>query len=138
MGLSTSYSAYDSGGFTGAGGKYDPAGIVHKGEFVFTKEATDRIGVSNLYSLMKGYADGGVVSPGAAVYSSGVNRASGNGNTVFNISAPVTISQEGAADETSASGTADTARQLKSIVEMTLTERLRKEISPGGLLYRTS
>lgn len=138
MGLSTSYSAYDSGGFTGAGGKYDPAGIVHKGEFVFTKEATDRIGVSNLYSLMKGYADGGVVSPGAAVYSSGVNRASGNGNAVFNISAPVTISQEGAAGETSASGTADTARQLKSIVEMTLTERLRKEISPGGLLYRTS
>lgn len=138
MGMSTSYSAYDSGGFTGAGGKYDPAGIVHKGEFVFTKEATDRIGVSNLYSLMKGYADGGVVSPRAAVYSSGVNRASGNGNTVFNISAPVTISQEGAAGETSASGTADTARQLKSIVEMTLTERLRKEISPGGLLYRTS
>lgn len=138
MGLSTSYSAYDSGGFTGAGGKYDPAGIVHKGEFVFTKEATDRIGVSNLYSLMKGYADGGVVSPGAAVYSSGVNRASGNGNTVFNISAPVTISQGGSAGETSASGTADTARQLKSIVEMTLTERLRKEISPGGLLYRTS
>lgn len=138
MGLSTSYSAYDSGGFTGAGGKYDPAGIVHKGEFVFTKEATDRIGVSNLYSLMKGYADGGVVSPGAAVFSSGVNRASGNGNTVFNISAPVTISQAGTAGETSASGTADTARQLKSIVEMTLTERLRKEISPGGLLYRTS
>lgn len=138
MGLSTSYSAYDGGGFTGAGGKYDPAGIVHKGEFVFTKEATDRIGVSNLYSLMKGYADGGVVSPGSAVYSSGVNRASGKGNTVFNISAPVTISQGGAAGETSASGTADTARQLKSIVEMTLTERLRKEISPGGLLYRTS
>lgn len=138
MGLSTSYSAYDGGGFTGAGGKYDPAGIVHKGEFVFTKEATDRIGVSNLYSLMKGYADGGVVSPGAAVFSSGVNRASGNGNTVFNISAPVTISQAGTAGETSASGTADTARQLKSIVEMTLTERLRKEISPGGLLYRTS
>lgn len=138
MGLSTSYSAYDGGGFTGAGGKYDPAGIVHKGEFVFTKEATDRIGVSNLYSLMKGYADGGVVSPGAAVFSSGVNRASGNGNTVFNISAPVTISQGGSAGETSASGTADTARQLKSIVEMTLTERLRKEISPGGLLYRTS
>lgn len=138
MGLSTSYSGYDGGGFTGAGGKYDPAGIVHKGEFVFTKEATDRIGVSNLYSLMKGYADGGVVSPGSTVFSSGVNRASGNGNAVFNISAPVTISQGGGAGETSASGTADTARQLKSIVEMTLTERLRKEISPGGLLYRTS
>ncbi|HAZ3904344.1 TPA: phage tail tape measure protein, partial [Escherichia coli] len=31
------------------------------GEFVFTKEATSRIGVGNLYRLMRGYADGGYV-----------------------------------------------------------------------------
>lgn len=138
MGLPTSYSGYDGGGFTGAGGKHDPAGIVHKGEFVFTKEATERIGVSNLYSLMKGYADGGIVGNGGASFSSGVDRASGSGTTVINVSAPVTLSQGSGTGETSAGGTANTARQLKSIVEMTLTERLRKEISPGGLLYRTS
>lgn len=138
MGLPTSYGGYDGGGFTGEGGKYDPAGIVHRGEFVFTKEATERIGVSNLYSLMKGYADGGVVGNGGASFSSGVDRASGSGTTVIKVSAPVTLSQEGGAGETSASSTANTARQLKSIVEMTLTERLRKETSPGGLLYRTS
>ncbi|RCR12772.1 phage tail tape measure protein, partial [Escherichia coli] len=36
---------FATGGFTGTGGKYEPAGIVHRGEFVFTKEATSRIGV---------------------------------------------------------------------------------------------
>ncbi|EMM4480981.1 phage tail tape measure protein, partial [Escherichia coli] len=33
---------FATGGFTGTGGKYEPAGIVHRGEFVFTKEATSR------------------------------------------------------------------------------------------------
>lgn len=52
---------YDAGGYTGDGGKYEPAGIVHRGEFVMTKEATDRIGVGNLYAMMRGYATGGFV-----------------------------------------------------------------------------
>ncbi|EOB6506260.1 phage tail tape measure protein, partial [Escherichia coli] len=56
---------FATGGFTGTGGKYEPAGIVHRGEFVFTKEATSRIGVGNLYRLMRGYATGGYVgTPG--------------------------------------------------------------------------
>jgi lambda family phage tail tape measure protein len=49
------------GGYTGDGGKYQPAGIVHKGEFVMSKEATSRIGVGALYRMMRGYADGGYV-----------------------------------------------------------------------------
>ncbi|WP_255351944.1 phage tail tape measure protein [Serratia sp. Ag1] len=64
---------FDTGGFTGLGGKYEPAGVVHKGEFVFTKEATERIGVDNLYGMMRGYATGGLVSDGvpsvAAAYA---------------------------------------------------------------------
>lgn len=42
------------GGYTGNGGKYDPAGIVHKGEYVMTKEATARLGVANLNRLNYG------------------------------------------------------------------------------------
>ena len=52
---------YADGGYTGEGGKYQPAGIVHAGEFVMNKEATSRIGVGNLYRMMRGYADGGLV-----------------------------------------------------------------------------
>ncbi|MBG5894822.1 tape measure protein [Providencia rettgeri] len=43
---------FSKGGYTGGGNKYDPRGIVHAGEFVFTKEATDKIGKENLYRLM--------------------------------------------------------------------------------------
>lgn len=60
---------FSGGGYTGDGAKYDPAGIVHKGEFVFTKEATQRIGAKNLYRLMRGYANGGSV--GGSGYSGG-------------------------------------------------------------------
>ncbi|STY61517.1 Phage-related minor tail protein [Mannheimia haemolytica] len=34
---------FATGGYTGNGGKYEPAGIVHKGEYVMTKEATARL-----------------------------------------------------------------------------------------------
>lgn len=139
MGMPTSFSAYDGGGFTGAGGKYDPAGIVHRGEFVFTKEATDRIGVSNLYSMMKGYASGGVVggSAGINAFSSGVNNATSNGMGGIQVNAPVTIMQDSGAGSVSSASTASTAKQLQAIVQTTVTDRLRKEMSPGGLLYRS-
>ncbi|EPU9164978.1 phage tail tape measure protein [Escherichia coli] len=68
---------FATGGFTGTGDKYEPAGIVHRGEFVFTKEATSRIGVGNLYRLMRGYADGGYVggagSPAQMRRTEGIN-----------------------------------------------------------------
>ena len=62
-------NGFSGGGYTGDGAKYDPAGIVHKGEFVFTKEATQRIGAKNLYRLMRGYANGGSV--GGSGYGGG-------------------------------------------------------------------
>lgn len=44
-------SGFASGGYTGDGGKYEPAGIVHKGEYVFSKSDVSRIGLNNLESL---------------------------------------------------------------------------------------
>lgn len=63
---------FANGGYTGNGGKYEPKGVVHGGEFVFTKEATSRLGPENLYRLMRGYASGGLV---------GSNCSSGSGVT---------------------------------------------------------
>lgn len=139
MGMPTSYAGYDDGGYTGSGGKHEPAGIVHKGEFVFTKEATQRIGVANLYDMMRGYASGGYVGeiPGQRSYSSGVNRATGNGNTIIQVDAPVSIVQGNGSGDVSSAGTATAANQLKSIVQSTITERLTKEMAPGGILYRS-
>ena len=60
---------YADGGFTGAGGKFDPAGIVHKGEVVWSQEDIKRWGGVNVVEAMrtsqppKGYSDGGLVTP---------------------------------------------------------------------------
>ncbi|KTR48007.1 tail protein [Pantoea ananatis] len=136
MGMSTSYQGYDSGGFTGVGGKNDPAGIVHKGEFVFTKEATERIGVSNLYDMMRGYADGGLVTaPTERPAASGVARSGGVtpviniGDTVVHISGP---SESG---DAGTDKTASAAKQLQGIIRKEVNEWAKSQMTPGGVLY---
>ena len=64
---------FDEGGFTGIGGKYQPAGLVHKGEYVMTKEATSLLGVDFLNYLNyqtkakpKGFSVGGAVGGGSS------------------------------------------------------------------------
>jgi hypothetical protein len=65
-----------NGGYTGSGGKYEPAGIVHRGEYVFDQDAVRRIGVSNLEAMRKGlgkgFANGGAVG-GAPSFSPNMN-----------------------------------------------------------------
>lgn len=63
---------FDEGGFTGIGGKYQPAGVVHKGEYVMTKEATSILGVDFLNFLNykskarpQGFSSGGIVGNAA-------------------------------------------------------------------------
>lgn len=125
VGAVSSAIGFAGGGYTGSGGKYEPAGVVHRGEFVFTKEATSRIGVGNLYSMMRGYASGGLVGGGR------MSAAATGGISVY---APVSVSQQGGG-ESSQADTIGTARQLQGIVQQTITDRLKKEMGPGGVLY---
>lgn len=57
---------FDDGGYTGPGGKYQPAGVVHKGEYVFDQDAVRKAGGPAALDAMrrglKGYANGGFVS----------------------------------------------------------------------------
>lgn len=56
---------FADGGYTGYGAKYAPAGIVHKGEYVFDADAVKKAGgpgvLEALRSRLKGYANGGSV-----------------------------------------------------------------------------
>lgn len=54
---------YSSGGYTGDGGKYEPAGIVHRGEIVLPQEVVKRDWgmLSTRYGHLPGFADGGMV-----------------------------------------------------------------------------
>lgn len=60
-------AGYSSGGYTGPGGMYEPAGIVHKGEVVWSQADIARAGgVAAVEAArvggLSGYADGGVVA----------------------------------------------------------------------------
>jgi len=136
MGMSTSYQGYDSGGFTGVGGKNDPAGVVHKGEFVFTKEATERIGVSNLYDMMRGYADGGLVTaPTERPVASGAGR-SGGGSAVINLGDTVVhISGSSETGDAGTEKTASAAKQLQGIIRKEVNDWAKSQMTPGGVLY---
>lgn len=50
-------ASFATGGYTGDGGKYEPKGIVHAGEFVFTKEQTAAIGKGRLAALAESMRD---------------------------------------------------------------------------------
>ncbi|RVK61882.1 tail length tape measure protein [Sinorhizobium meliloti] len=68
---------FANGGFTGTGGKYTPAGIVHKGEYVFDAAAVSRIGVPTLERL-RGYASGGMVGAPRAPRLNGRGASASN------------------------------------------------------------
>ncbi|END8863641.1 phage tail tape measure protein, partial [Escherichia coli] len=116
---------FATGGFTGTGGKYEPAGIVHRGEFVFTKEATSRIGVGNLYRLMRGYAEGGYV--GGAGSPAQMRRAEGIN---FNQNNHVVIQNDGPNGQAG-------PQMLKAVYDMArkgAQDELRLQLRDGGLL----
>ena len=56
---------YANGGYTGDGGKYEPKGIVHGGEYVMTKAATSRLGTPLLNAL--NYGKNAVLATGLGV-----------------------------------------------------------------------
>lgn len=80
---------FSGGGYTGDGGKFEPAGVVHGGEFVLRKEVVSQPGMRDYLEGLnaKGYADGGYVS-GMPARLSGAS-AGGVNVTVY---APVTVS----------------------------------------------
>jgi len=57
------FLGFAAGGYTGDGGKYDAAGIVHRGEFVVPQETVRAYGPDYFAArYLPGYADGGYVT----------------------------------------------------------------------------
>jgi hypothetical protein len=59
---------FAEGGYTGPGGKYEPAGIVHKGEYVLPQEVVRALGVQRLDALRSMYTG---AAPGRGSYATG-------------------------------------------------------------------
>ena len=94
-------TGFASGGYTGHGGKYQPAGVVHKGEVVWSQaDVALAGGPSRVDSMrptyksrrLKGYADGGAVVNDA---TSGTNQALLMANSLKNMPKPIVSWVEG-------------------------------------------
>lgn len=128
---------FDEGGFTGIGGKYTPAGIVHKGEYVITKEATARLGRGfldhlNYGSVRRGFANGGGVGVPRLPTMAYQPKSSGNiAVKVINNGEPMdaTVSQQ------SKNGQLEiTVELVRQIAQAEAGTMLQKNMRPGGLL----
>ncbi|SDQ68759.1 phage tail tape measure protein, lambda family [Pseudomonas sp. UC 17F4] len=80
---------FSSGGYTGDGGKFEPKGVVHGGEFVVRKEVVSQPGAREFLERMNansnGYADGGYVSPTPVAASSSVTQSVAAGGSAPSI-----------------------------------------------------
>lgn len=133
----TNLPKLSSGGYTGPGGKYQPAGIVHAGEVVWSQDDIRRAGGVSVVEAMRrggrGYADGGVValerppaiaSRGAAAASAGLNIT-----THVNVEGGGQASPGGGATEAQ-------GRALSAMVTQTVREVVAKENRQGGVLWK--
>lgn len=128
---------FDEGGFTGIGGKYTPAGIVHKGEYVITKEATARLGRGfldhlNYGSIRRGFANGGGVGVPRLPTMAYQPKSSGNiAVKVINNGEPMdaTVSQQ------SKNGQLEiTVELVRKIAQQESGKMLQENMRYGGML----
>lgn len=115
------------GGWTGHGGKFEPAGIVHRGEYVLPQEIVRQSGALAFLerlrrqgmSALKGYASGGLVSG----INPGTLRNVGSSGTT---STPVVLDL-GALGRYSTSAEPDVADQLVRVFQRAALQRGRRK-----------
>lgn len=127
---------FSEGGFTGDGGKYEPAGVVHRGEYVMSAEATKRIGVDKLEALHragKGYANGGLV--GAPSFTPrAVAAVGGPTSNVITLAPSVTVNASGGTPEQNNDLAKRVGKEVENNMRSLVGNELLKQLRPGGML----
>lgn len=131
---------FAEGGYTGHGAKHEPAGIVHRGEYVMSKEATGRIGVDNLEALHRaaksGYASGGYVGGPAPLRSASGARAESQAGMQVTINAPVSVEGSAGTPEQNDDLAKKMARQMEGTMRGVVMDEMRKQMRPGNMMGR--
>lgn len=115
------------GGYTGPGGVNEPAGIVHKGEVVWSQSDVAKAGgvgvVEGMRQGLRGYADGGLV---------GNRQALRQGDNSSSIVVNVSVASDGTSQvETSPQ---QAGPQLGNLIAAAVRTEIMKEKRNGGLL----
>ena len=125
---------FSGGGFTGDGGKFEPKGIVHGGEFVMSKAAVNTLGIGYLEQLhnsaksgAKGYANGGIVGNTPTIPSFPKSKSPQVNSEPINIH--VVVNTEDGTVETNDN---EISARLKRDVEVIVDRHMTKNKRPGG------
>lgn len=132
-GIFSTLFGFAGGGYTGDGGKFEPAGIVHRGEYVIPADATRRLGTHQLDALRRGYADGGLVGDSSGHAKPLTGRASA-GITHIEINAPVTVNGSGGTPMQNKDLADQTAAALEQVIRGLVSSELQNAARPGNLL----
>lgn len=135
-GYSSAYG-FSAGGYTGAGGKYDPAGIVHAGEFVLRREVVSQPGMLDYLSALnsRGYADGGLVSPMPVPRQ--VSGRSHSGASI-SVSAPVSLVMEDRSSEGMQLDQTLLQQNMQKQMQMAAEKAVADSWRPGGVSHRNT
>lgn len=137
-------SFFSSGGYTGDGGKYEPAGIVHKGEGVLSKEDVEKIGgergFNTLQSMIRsgGYANGGYVGSTKAsaplVPNMGPTTGVAGGNRQVNVT--IYVDKDGSTQTDSPAGWEAFAKEIGDFVDSRIQKAELRGMRSGGLTWK--
>lgn len=138
---------FADGGYTGNGLKHTPAGIVHKGEVVWSQEDIKRWGGVSVVESMRqskpsGYANGGYVSNNTTDVIATRREARQfdaiNSNQTQSISSdiPINVYVTVNADGSSKTDTQNDSKQLGQMIGNAVRTIIRQEQRQGGLLSK--
>lgn len=128
---------FSDGGYTGNGGKYEPAGVVHRGEYVMSKKATSRIGVGNLEAMQRGalggFAEGGFVGNAPSIRTPDLKAANSNAAVqAISINAPITVNGSAGTPEQNNDLAGKLAKQMETTVRGVIADEMRRQSRPGA------
>lgn len=130
---------FAEGGYTGNGKKHEPAGIVHRGEVVWSKRDVARAGgvgaVEAMRKGLRGYADGGLVgrAPIAAPrFSNSASKGASNAAPAITVTSNVTVNAGNGTKEDSEATAKATARAVDAQIRAIFAQEWRQRQRPGG------
>ena len=133
-------NGHSDGGYTGHGGKYEPAGIVHKGEYVLSQENLRALGgvsaVENLLHRAKGYSSGGLVGGGVNTVGLRASLSAVTAAPVINI----TVNVSGGSNQEEARKGAEEGVQagLRKMMSEIADSRIFEQCRPGNVIYNVA
>lgn len=140
-------AGFSDGGYTGNGLKHTPAGIVHKGEVVWSQEDIKRWGGVSVVESMRqskpsGYANGGYVSNNttdiiatrreARQFDAINSNQTQSSSSDIPINVYVTVNSDGS----SKTDTQNDSKQLGQVIASAVRTVIRQEQRQGGLLSK--